>query len=88
MTVENRTGAAIHLLEVDYPSAGFGADSLAPGELFHYQVQLRGSAPLKVQYTGSAGQQVQIEGPRWPSPRRARSRLSCFPAPKRSFIPN
>jgi hypothetical protein len=26
-TVENRTGSPIQLLEVDYPSASFGADS-------------------------------------------------------------
>ena len=31
VTVENRTGGAIQLLEVDYPSASFGADSLAAG---------------------------------------------------------
>ena len=35
-TVENRTGAAIQLLEVDYPSASFGADSLAAGAVFNY----------------------------------------------------
>jgi hypothetical protein len=28
-TVENRTGAAVKLLEVDYPSASFGKDVLA-----------------------------------------------------------
>ena len=28
-TIENRTGAPIQLLEVDYPSASFGVDSLA-----------------------------------------------------------
>jgi len=31
-TVENRTGGAIQLLEVDYPSASFGANTLASGE--------------------------------------------------------
>ncbi len=62
-TVENRTGGAIQLLEVDYPSASFGADSLAPGAILHYRIQLRGSGPLKVQYTGGDGKQQQIEGP-------------------------
>jgi hypothetical protein len=62
-TVENRTGAAIQLLEVDYPSASFGADSLAAGAAFHYRIQLRGSGPLKVQYTGGNGHQAQINGP-------------------------
>jgi hypothetical protein len=47
-TVENRTGGAIQLLEVDYPSASFGADTLASGANFHYRIQLRGSGSLKV----------------------------------------
>ena len=63
MTVENRTGAAIELLEVDYPSASFGADKLAPGEVFRYTIQVRGSGPLKVEYTRSDGRQAQISGP-------------------------
>ena len=44
-TVENRTGAAIQLLEIDYPSASFGANSVAAGAIFHYRIQLRGSGP-------------------------------------------
>src|SRR5580692_10430885 len=62
-TVENRTGAPIQLLEIDYPSASFGADSLAAGAVFHYRIQLRGTGPLKVQYTSSDGLQAQINGP-------------------------
>ena len=62
-TVDNRTGASVQLLEVDYPSASFGADALAAGQVFHYRIQLRGSGPLKVQYTGGDGRQAQIEGP-------------------------
>jgi hypothetical protein len=66
-TVENRTGAPIQLLEVDYPSASFGADSLAANAVFHYRIQLRGSGPLKVLYTANDGspvqRQIQIDGP-------------------------
>lgn len=63
-TVENRTGGAIELLEVDYPSASFGADSLASGASFHYRFQTRGSGPVKVQYTESATHiQRQASGP-------------------------
>jgi hypothetical protein len=62
-TVENDTGAAIQLLEVDYPSASFGADSLAAGADFHYRIQLQGSGNLKVQYSAFGGKQVQISGP-------------------------
>lgn len=62
-TVENRTGAPIQLLEVDYPDASFGTDSLAPGADFHYRFQVRGSGALKVSYTAANGQPVQISGP-------------------------
>jgi hypothetical protein len=62
-TVENRTGTAIQLLEVDYPSASFGADSLAAGVDFHYRLQIQGTGPLKVQYTAPDGHHVQISGP-------------------------
>ena len=62
-TIENRTGAPVQLLEVDYPSASFGVDSLAPGAVYHYRFQVRGSGPLTVHYTDSAGKQIQITGP-------------------------
>jgi hypothetical protein len=62
-TIENRTGAAIQLLEVDYPSASFGADSLASGADFHYRFQIRGSGQLKITYTAANGRAVQIKGP-------------------------
>ncbi|MGD0741033.1 MAG: hypothetical protein ABR957_15690 [Terracidiphilus sp.] len=42
-TVENHTGTSIQLLEVDYPSASFGADSLATDASFQYRFQVRGS---------------------------------------------
>jgi hypothetical protein len=67
VTVENRTGAPIRLLEVDYPSASFGSDSLDSGASYHYRIQVQGSGPLKVQYTAGAGGQRQgqrqAEGP-------------------------
>ena len=59
VTVENRTGAPIELLEVDYPSASFGADSLASGADYHYRIQVRLSGPVKVQYTESSTHTVR-----------------------------
>ena len=65
VTVENRTGAPVQLLEVDYPSASFGTGDLAPQADFHYRIQLRGTGPLKLQYTEGnlRGKSVQITGP-------------------------
>jgi hypothetical protein len=63
-TVENRTGAAIELLEVDYPTASFGADTLAAGADFHYRFQVRGSGPTRVQYSETGNHRVhQMSGP-------------------------
>jgi len=87
MTVENRTGGAIQLLEVDYPSASFGADNLAMNAVYHYRIQLRGSGPLKVQYTGSDGRQVQIEGPALAEPQEGRIEIVLLPGGKAEFYP-
>jgi hypothetical protein len=62
-TVKNDTGGPISLLEVDYPSASFGADAVIAGGEFHHRIQTRGSGPLKVQYTDGNGKQIQITGP-------------------------
>jgi hypothetical protein len=86
-TVENRTGGAIQLLEVDYPSAGFGANSLADGAVLPYRIQLRGAGPLKVQYTGSEGHQVQIEGPTLAEPQEGRMEIVLLPGGKAEFHP-
>ena len=87
VTVENRTGAAIQLLEVDYPSASFGADNLAANAVYRYRIQLRGSGPLKVQYTGSDGRQTQIEGPALAEPQEGRIEIVLLPGGKAEFHP-
>ena len=86
-TVENRTGGAIQLLEVDYPSASFGANRLAAGAEFHYRIQLRGSGPVKVQYTAADGRQIQIEGPVLAEPEEGRLEIALLPVGKAEFHP-
>jgi hypothetical protein len=86
-TVENRTGAAIQLLEVDYPSASFGADSLKANEVFHYRIQLRGSGPIKVQYASMGEQQktTQIEGPSLSEGQQGSLEIILLPGGKADF---
>jgi len=86
-TVENRTGGAIQLLEVEYPSASFGANSLAPGEVFSYRIQLRGNGSLKVQYTGGDGRLVQVEGPAMAEPQEGKMEIVLLPGGKAEFRP-
>jgi hypothetical protein len=62
-TVSNRTNKPIELLEVDYPSASFGTQNLAPGADFHYRFKVLGSGRMKLLYTDSAHQDHKSDGP-------------------------
>jgi len=86
-TVENRTGAPVKLLEVDYPSASFGADKLAVDGVFHYRIQLRGSGGLKVQYTTPDERQVEINGPVLAERQEGQLEIVLLPAGKAEFHP-
>jgi len=86
-TVENRTGAPVKLLEVDYPSASFGADKLAVDGVFHYRIQLRGSGPLKVQYTAPDERQVEVSGPVVVERQEGQLEIILLPGGKAEFHP-
>ncbi len=61
--VQNRSGASISLLEVDYPSASFGTQNLPDGGDFHYRFKVLGSGPLKLTYTDTARKEHNSTGP-------------------------
>jgi hypothetical protein len=86
-TIENRTGAPVQLLEVDYPSASFGADVIAPGASFHYRFQVRGSGPLKLSYTVANNKHVQISGPTLSESEQGQLRIVLLPDGKAQFQP-
>jgi len=83
----SRTGAAIELLEVDYPSASFGAERLAAGEVFRYSIQVRGNGPLKVEYTGSDGRQAQMNGPTLTEHQEGQFQIVLLPGGGAEFHP-
>ena len=87
-TVENRTGGAVQLLEVEYPSASFGVNSLAAGAVLPYRIQVRGGGPLKVQYTGDDGQQRQIVGPSLTERQEGRIAIILLPGGHAEFHPH
>ncbi|MGD0797484.1 MAG: hypothetical protein ABR910_07145 [Acidobacteriaceae bacterium] len=62
-TVSNRSAAPLRLIEVDYPSASFGTQTLAPGADFHYRFKVLGSGPATVQWTDAAGHDHKSTGP-------------------------
>ena len=86
-TIQNHTGAPIQLLEVDYPTATFGADSLAPDASFHYRFQVRGSGQLKVSYTAANGQTIQIPGPALAERQQGKLEIVLEPGGKAEFHP-
>ncbi len=86
-TVENRTGGTITLLEVDYPSASFGADTLAADGTFHHRIQTRGTGPLSVQYAAARGRTVQITGPTLHEQQEGSIQIILLPDGKAEFHP-
>ena len=62
-TVKNETGAAVTLVEVDYPSASFGRESLASGETYPYKLKILGNGTTKVSWTDSGRKQHTANGP-------------------------
>ena len=62
-TISNRTSEPLKLIEVDYPSASFGTQTLAPGKDFHYRFQVLGQGKMKLTYTDSANHEHKSEGP-------------------------
>jgi hypothetical protein len=61
--VKNHSGGPISVLEVDYPSASFGTESLASGQEFHYRFKTQGEGPLKVLWTDEHHQDYTVTGP-------------------------
>jgi hypothetical protein len=88
VAVENRTGAAIRLLEVDYPNASFGSDSLAAAATFHYRIQVQGNGPVKVQYTAGDGKQSQVSGPNLAERQEGALQIVLLPGGKAEFHPH
>jgi hypothetical protein len=86
-TIENRTGAPVQLLEVDYPSASFGDDSLDAGAVFHYRFQVRGSGQLTIEYTDPSGHQIHINGPALVELQHGQLQIVLLPAGKAEFLP-
>ena len=87
-TVQNRTGGTITLLEVDYPSASFGADTLAEDGVVHHRIQTRGSGAISVQYAGAHGRSIQITGPTLHEQQEGSIEIVLLPGGKAEFHPS
>jgi hypothetical protein len=61
--VVNASGAAVSLVEVDYPSASFGTESLAAGAVYPYRFKILGSGKTKVLWTDANHVEHSVAGP-------------------------
>lgn len=59
----NSSSQTISTIIVDYPSATFGKDKLAPGETFVSQIRITDAGPIKVQFTDAKGSSHIVAGP-------------------------
>ena len=87
-TVENNTGQAIRELEVDYPTASFGTNSLAAGKAMHYRFQIRGSGPLKVDYISPDGKPSHNQGLSLVERQHGQLTVRLLPLGKVEFVTN
>lgn len=62
-TVSNRTSAPLSVVQIEYPSASFGVQSIAPGADFHYRFKVLGSGPMKITWTDNAEHEHKSTGP-------------------------
>lgn len=62
-TVTNRTAGALSPVELDYPSASFGVNSLAAGATYSYRFKIIGSGPTAIIWTDSAHRDHKFTGP-------------------------
>ena len=64
-TIANHTGAAVSLVEVDYPDASFGTQQIAVGQTFHYRFKILGPTPgpVKIIFTTPDKKVHTVTGP-------------------------
>lgn len=87
ITIQNQTGAPIRLLEVEYPSASFGTEAIAPGAAFHYRIQVQGSGPLTLTYSSANNAQPHLNGPELAEHQHGTLEILLLPGGKAEFHP-
>jgi hypothetical protein len=62
-TIRNDGDAPVRLIEVDYPSASFGVQTLNAHSSYHYHFKVQGSGPVTLSFTGPDGKTRTANGP-------------------------
>ena len=79
-SVHNGTGGVVKLLEVDYPSASFGKEEIAPDADFHYRFKILGSGGTKVSWTDAERREHTVAGPSLTEGQQGSVRIVLGPA--------
>jgi hypothetical protein len=86
-TIDNQTGQPVRELEVDYPTASFGTNTLAQGATMHYRFQIRGSGPIKVEFTSPDGVTRHAQGLGLQERQQGQLTIRLLPQGKVDFLP-
>jgi hypothetical protein len=62
-SIENVSPEKLSVVEMDYPNAGFGVSTLAPGARYSYRFKPQGSGALQLSYTDGSGKAHAANGP-------------------------
>lgn len=63
VTIDNQASTPLRLVEMEYPSASFGAEQIAANSAYHYHFKIQGAGPVKLVFTDAAGQIHTVDGP-------------------------
>lgn len=87
-TLRNDGDAPIRLIEVDYPSASFGTQTVGPHAVYHYRFKVQGSGPVTLSYTGADGKTHSATGPRLEEGQHGGLTISVDPTGKIAWTEN
>jgi hypothetical protein len=62
-TISNNSGENISDVQVDYPTASFGLNTIAGGASYHYRFKIQGSGKPHISFTDAARKTHQADGP-------------------------
>jgi hypothetical protein len=63
VTVTNTSTEKLSTIEIDYPEATFGINSLEPGQSFQYKIKPTDTGALKIEFFNSRGVDHKSSGP-------------------------
>lgn len=81
-TIENTSPGELRLIEVDYPSASFGTQTLGAHSMYHYRFKIQGSGPVTISFTDNAGKAHSVTGPTLEEGQQGQLTISVDPAYK------